>query len=136
MRPEDFTEQLTLTLEPLPCWMDRPEEEWRAGVAEMVQEIEDEAAAERARSGKSVVGMEAALEEHQQQVPTRRKKSRAPVVHALSKEIRRQMMAGYREFLQAFQEASERLRSGDLGAAALFPQGCFPPGLAFVPIRA
>ena len=136
VRASDFKEQMTLTLEPLPCWIDRPEKAWRADVAAMVLKIENEAAEERERSGRKVVGMEAALEESPQQVPVRRKKSPAPIVHALSKAVRLQMLASYREFVRAFREAADRLRSGELGAARLFPQGSFPAGLPFVPVGA
>ncbi|MCP3963070.1 MAG: hypothetical protein GY719_34965, partial [bacterium] len=35
-------------------------------------------------------------------------------------------------FLAQYWEASEALRSGNLKAAGWFPEGCYPPALAFI----
>ena len=37
----------------------------------------------------------------------------------------------YAEFVGKFRDAAEKLRAGDL--SAVFPRGCFPPALPFVP---
>ena len=37
----------------------------------------------------------------------------------------------YRDFVNAYREAAEKLKEGVLDA--VFPPGCFPPGLPYVP---
>jgi hypothetical protein len=99
-------------------------------VAGLVEEIEREAAAERAMSGREPLGREAILRQHPHTRPNRTKKSPAPLFHAASKAVRQELRAAYGHFVAAFREAAERLRAGDRLAA--FPQGSFPPGLPFV----
>src|SRR5215213_7370188 len=62
--------------------------------------------------------------------PKRIKKSPAPFFHALRKKVRKALWEAYGEFLAAYREAAERWRAGD--RSAVFPAGCFPPGLPFV----
>lgn len=60
--PERFATRETLHLSPLPCWEHLPEEAYRQRVAALVEEIEQEAAAERLRNGGiGVLGREAIL---------------------------------------------------------------------------
>ncbi len=58
------------------------------------------------------------------------KKSPAPLFHATSKLVRRELYEMYAWFLGAFREASEKLRRGD--RTVQFPAGSFPPALPFV----
>jgi len=60
------------------------------------------------------------------------KRSPAPLFHAATKRVRDELYAAYYGFQAAFWEASEKWRSGDLAALALFPEGCFPPAPLFV----
>lgn len=62
--------------------------------------------------------------------PLRSKKSYAPLFHAASRKVRRDLYDGYRAFVAAFREAAARLRDGNL--AGVFPAGSFPPALPFV----
>ena len=134
-RGEDFHARQYATpesfeLEPLPCWSHLPEEKQRSLAAELVEQIEAEAAAERERTGIPALGPAAILAQHPHDSPVRPKKSPAPRVHAASRAARREYYEAYSHFVAAFREAAERLRAGDLGAR--FPPGSFPPALPFV----
>ena len=62
--------------------------------------------------------------------PAKRKKLPAPLFHAASKRIRRELYRAYGEFLGAYRAAAEKLRAGVRDVA--FPAGCFPPALPWV----
>ena len=79
----------TVTLSPLPCWAGLSPEAYRNRVAGMVAEIEEQAAAERRRTGKSPLGARAILDQDPCTRPETCKKSPAPFVHAVSREIRK-----------------------------------------------
>ncbi len=69
------------------------------------------------------------------EAPTRKtKRSPKPLFHVASKEARAELYAALSAFLTQYYDASEALRS-DVGrrvaAAAGFPEGCYPPALAF-----
>ena len=57
--------------------------------------------------------------------------SPAPMVHAATKRVRKELRAAYGWFLAAFREAADKLKKGDRDAP--FPHGSFPPHLPFVP---
>jgi hypothetical protein len=80
--------------------------------------------------GKTVLGRAAILKQHPHERPTRPKKSYAPLVHAASQKVRRELYEGYRAFVAAYREAADGLRAGN--RAVVFPAGCFPPALPFV----
>ena len=119
-----------LTLSPLPCWKHLSEETRRRLVAEMVAEIEAEAAVRRAQTGSQVLGVSAIRGQHPLDRPKRSKKSPAPLFHAASKAVRRELYAFYAEFVAAYREASEKFRAGN--RTVTFPLGSFPPALPFV----
>ena len=125
-----FATPETVTLSPLPCWEHLSPEDQKKKIAELVREIEEEAAAQRAATGKPVLGRAAILKQHPHERPNRPKKSFAPLVHAASRKVRRELYEGYRAFAAAYREAAEKLRGGD--HAVIFPAGCFPPALPFV----
>ena len=120
----------TVTLSPLPCWEHLSPEDKKEKVAELVREIEEDAAAQRAATGKPVLGRAAVLKQNPHERPNRPKKSYAPLVHAASRKVRRELYEGYRAFVAAYREAADRLRAGD--RAVIFPAGSFPPALPFV----
>jgi hypothetical protein len=62
--------------------------------------------------------------------PERSKKSPAPLFHAASQAVRRDLYAAYAWFVAAYRNASEKLRAGNLTVP--FPLGSFPPPLPFV----
>jgi hypothetical protein len=134
-RGEDFgrlqyaTEE-AFELTPLPCWAHLPQKIYRQRVAELVEEIESETAAELAKSGRVPLGVAAVLREDPETRPARSKKSPAPLFHAATKAVRKAFWEAYALFVAAFREASDLLKSGD--RTARFPVGSFPPGLPFV----
>ena len=62
--------------------------------------------------------------------PAKSKKSPAPLFHAASQAVRRELYEMYGWFAAAFREASEKLRAGNRMVS--FPAGSFPPALPFV----
>lgn len=62
--------------------------------------------------------------------PAKTKRSPAPLVHAASRLVRREIYKMYAMFVAAFREAAEQLKAGN--RSARFPEGSFPPGLPFV----
>ena len=128
--PGQFETPETVTFDPLPCWRHLSPEEQRQRVASLVEEVEAEAAAERKRTGKPVLGVEAILAQNPHDHPERPKKEPAPFVHAATKAARLAFREAYALFVAAYREAAKKLRKGDRGAR--FPVGSFPPALPFV----
>src|SRR5215203_2708095 len=127
--PMRYSTSEVLTLSPLPCWKDLPEEARRRLIAELVAEIETEAAVHREKSGAQVLGVAAVLSQQPMADPNRSKKSPAPLFHAASKAVRQELYAFYAAFVATYREAAEKLRDGD--RTVLFPLGSFPPALPF-----
>ncbi len=129
-RPIDFEEQITVKLSPLPCWAHLPAEDYKQRVREVVEIIENEAAANHAMQKTRPAGKRAALRQSPFHRPDNLKNSPRPLVHAASKAARKMFMDAYRLFVRAFRAASEGFRAGDLKAE--FPAGSFPPAPPFV----
>jgi hypothetical protein len=119
-----------LHLSPLPCWRHLPEKVWRERALDLIRAIEAEAEIKRSRTGSQPLGSSAILGRHPHERPKYLKKSPAPLFHAASAKVRRELWEAYRWFVASFREAAERLRGGDRNAA--FPLGSFPPALQFV----
>lgn len=120
----------TLVLSPLPCWEDTPEEERRARVARLVEEIVERYARERAERRVEPLGVRKILRQKAHDLPLRPKQSPAPHFHTATREAWAALRAAYRAFLGAFRLAAQRLRAGEREVP--FPLGCFPPPLPFV----
>jgi REP element-mobilizing transposase RayT len=120
----------TLALSPLPCWKDLPVEAQRRLAADLIADIESDAAAERQRTGSQVLGVAAIRGQDPHKRPARSKKSPAPLFHALTKTVRQELYTGYAWFVAAFREAAQKLRAGN--RAVSFPAGSFPPALPFM----
>ena len=136
-RGEDFDRMRYATLEvlklsPLPCWAHLPEETRKKLVADLVAEIESEAAAARKRSGSQVLGVSAVLGQHPHDRPVKTKRSPAPLFHAATQAMHRELYAAYAWFVASYRKAAEKLRTGS--REALFPTGSFPPALPFVAV--
>ena len=129
--PLKYATEETVELSPVPCWEHLPTEEYRGRVRGLVEEVEEEAAADRERRGIPACGPEAILTQDPQHRPEKLAKSPAPFVHAASKAARMALYQSYSWFVGEFRKAAEKLRRGvrDVG----FPPGCFPPALPFVP---
>ena len=98
--------------------------------ADLIAKIEAEAAARRQRTGSQVLGASAVRGQHPFSRPKKSKKSPAPLFHAASQAVRRELYEMYGWFAAAFREASEKLRAGNRMVS--FPAGSFPPALPFV----
>jgi hypothetical protein len=129
--PLDWATGETMVLEPLPCWRHLDPETRRERIASLVKEIEEEAAAACRRAGTQPAGAAAVLAHDPLTRPEKLKKGPAPFFHAATAEMRRLLWEGYAEFVGKFRDAAEKLRAGD--RTAVFPPGCFPPALPFVP---
>jgi REP element-mobilizing transposase RayT len=128
--PMRFATPEVLILSPLPCWRHLSEEKRRGLVAGLIAEIEAEASAHRQRTGSQVLGVPAVCGQHPFDRPKKSKKSPAPLFHAASQTVRRELYEMYGWFVAAFRTAAEKLRGGDW--TAKFPTGSFPPALPFV----
>lgn len=95
-----------------------------------ITEIEEQAAVRSSRRGSQPLGASAVRGQHPYDRPARSKRSPAPLVHAMSATVRRELWTGYAWFVAAFRTAAEKLQAGDRNAS--FPAGSFPPGLPFV----
>jgi REP element-mobilizing transposase RayT len=120
----------TVTLTPLPCWKDLSADARRTRALSLIGQIETEAANRRAETGAEPLGVAAILGQHPHHRPRHLKKSPAPLFHAISQTVRRELYEGYAWFVAAFRQAAEKLIAGDRSAA--FPTGSFPPALPFV----
>jgi len=115
---------------PLPCWKHLSAEHYRERVAELVRQIEQDAAAQRQESGLPPLGADGVKAQDPETRPRKLKRSPAPLFHAYRKTARKALYEAYAWFVAAYREAAAKLRSGDRNAA--FPRGCFPPRLPFV----
>jgi REP element-mobilizing transposase RayT len=126
----DFATPYRVHLEPLPCWAHLSEEEYRRRIAEVVDDIESQAALKRELLGLPARGSAAVRDQEPHAAPETLKKSPAPLFHAASRKIRRELYEGYRYFLAAFRDAAARLRAGE--PEVVFPAGSFPPAAPWV----
>mgnify|MGYP001824032533 CR=1 FL=1 len=131
-RERDCTDPETIALSPLPAWADLSWSEYRDRVRELVGAIREEARLRHRTAGTRPVGAEAVLSVDPFGRPERSKRSPAPRFHAASRDVRRQLEAAYRCFVELYREASRRFRDGEGGVR--FPEGCFPPPPAYCPV--
>lgn len=127
--PSAFRCDETLELAPLPCWSDLPATTYRNRLAQLVRSVEREAKRTRLESGREPLGRDRIERQNPHDAPNRIKKAPAPLVHAVSAEVRRAFRSAYRLFADAHRRASVRLRlePGRGGSFELFPELSFPP---------
>ena len=123
-----------LAFEPLPCWKHLDPSQYRERVAAIVEDIETKAEADRKERNIEPLGAPAVLRQNPTERPERVKRSPAPLVHAASRAVRKAYREAYRAFAVAYFIAAEKLRAGCRDV--VFPDGCFPPRLPFVPLAA
>ncbi len=132
----DYATKYQVELQPLPAFRDLPREEYQARVADLVREIETEAAEKRGE--KSVMGAQAILLQKPHHRPGETKKSPAPkLFYADTPESRRELEDGYSDFENQYETAKGLLllstaKPGPHNPARHFPFGSFPPALPFV----
>ncbi len=127
----EYATEETVFLDPLPCWRHLPIEEVRCRVKDVILDVEREAAAQRRRSSKTVLGGEAVMSADPHHRPEKPDRSPAPDFHARRKAVRKAMREAYAWVVAEYRQAAERLRAGD--RSARFPEGIFPPAQPFVP---
>lgn len=130
-RPEDYTEALTVELRALPCWAHLHWSEYVRRVRAIVERIELRAAEERRQGGIAVLGADAIRARDPETRPEDIETRPAPRVHAATRQARKAWRDAYAWFVACYREAADTLKKGDRNAR--FPEGCFPPGLPFVP---
>jgi putative transposase len=127
---EEFVFAESVVLSPIPCWAHLPADLYRERIKALVEEIDEEAALARRRSGAEVLGVKAILAQDPTARPASIARSPAPLVHAATKAARKMFYEIYAEFVSAFRAAAEALRQGRRDVS--FPAGCFPPAPPFV----
>lgn len=139
---EEYITEVTVELQQLPCWSHLSWGEYLRRIEEIIVRIEAEAALERERAGREVLGPRAVLAQDPHYRPARERPTegrhradkleerQAPMVHAATKEAHRVWREAFAIFLAAYRDASERFRGGE--GNVIFPEGCFPPALPFV----
>ncbi len=126
----DFATRYLVGFAQLPAFRHLTPVEYQNKVAELIREIEEEG--EKKRDGNPVAGVKKILSQNPHEPPTRQtKKSPKPLFHVASKQARDDLRNELAAFLAQYWEASAALRSGNLNAAGWFPDGCYPPALAF-----
>ena len=120
-----------LKLSKLPCWQDLSDEEYRERIKDMCGQIADDAAEERKRTGRSILGVKRILRYSPHHRPEQMDKSPAPPVHCHEKSLRRRFLDAYRSFVDAYLQARDALNKGI--DAFNFPDGGIPPGSRFCP---
>ena len=128
---QDFLFKELIRLRPIPCWESLTRAERCAEVKELLRQIDQMARHRRKETGRAPLGEKKILRQDPHYQPARPKRSPAPAFHAASREHYRQLRERYREFLEEYREASRRLREGE--DRVVFPAGCFPPRLPYVP---
>lgn len=131
VQAEEFGSEERVVISPLPCWQNMPEAKWRRAVADLVNEIDREAAVKRRDLNKTSLGVTNILTEDPERRPDHVEKSPKPRFHARDPKVLRAMIEVWSEVIRCFREASEDLRAGIRNVA--FPEGTFPPALPFVP---
>jgi len=129
LEPSDLAETEILGLSPLPCWSHLTADQLRARIADLLSEIEAESDRRIRETGRPVAGRRAIERQDPHFEPNRIKKGPAPLIHAFTREVRRQARESYALFVSAFRQAADSLRRGN--AETPFPDGCFPPPLPF-----
>jgi REP element-mobilizing transposase RayT len=126
---EGFRVRGRLVLHPLPTEVGSTSQ----GACEMAEAIaarERELAAERRRSGKPAMTPQQVLAQDWHAAPRHPKRSPRPPCHTTERGLRQDFVQGFREFVDAFREASAQWRSGLRSVP--FPPWSYPPGGALV----
>jgi hypothetical protein len=127
----DYESRYSIELSALPCWRHRAARDVASIIRGLVRLVIVETRADHELRGVSPLGTRAVLRQSPHHSPKTTKRSPAPWVHAASKEARLAMIEAYRVFVAVFRSAAASLRAGDRHVR--FPEGCFPPGLPWVP---
>lgn len=119
-----FATEYEVLLSPLPSWADLSEDDWRARVTAIVDDIEELEA--RRRDGKPVLGIHALKAYSPLHIPDKVDKSPSPIVLAASRGAYLALRRFYDAFCKLFWEQSRRSRQAP-EVADQFPPFSFPP---------
>ncbi len=128
------SQEVSLDLEPLPCWAHLPESEWRRRLQEIVGRIEVETRTRHAAQGTLPLGLRQVRRTHPHHCPKKVSWSPQPAVLSRNPRRRKLLQRAIASITLAYRGASRRLTSGDRNVR--FPKGTFPPGLPYVPTAA
>ena len=131
VNPKDFATFYEVPIAPLPGWADRPYEEYRAYVADLVEQIEQTTWERRKKDQPYILGRRKVLKADPHHRPEGLKRSPAPAFHAVTAKALKALQDAYAWFVEAYRAAAAELKEGNRNV--VFPAGCFPPGLPFVP---
>jgi hypothetical protein len=122
----DFATRYELELKQMPAYQDDSPEEYRAMIAEILLEIEEEAVARR--GDRQVLGVARLFAQDScKPLGTKSKKSPAPVLFFSKRpEIRRSMSDGYKDFRDEYMVGSRRLVEAAERGYRLDPGRCLP----------
>jgi len=124
----------TVRLSPLPFLEGLSDEEQRAYVIRVVDEIAEETRERHEANGTRPAGARRIERRHPHDKPDDLEPSPAPWFHCVSRERYLELRASRAITIAAYREAAERLREGDENVR--FPEGTFPPPAPFVGTRA
>ncbi|MCO4760709.1 MAG: transposase [Myxococcales bacterium] len=128
--PGEFDTVYEVHLTEMPCWADVGAEDWRQTVREMAAEIDATAAERRLGTGARVLGVKAVLAAHRTTRLTMRRRTPAPLLHAVNPHVYVLVAAALKLLRRVYDEASVRFRAGDWDVE--FPEGVFRPSGGFV----
>jgi hypothetical protein len=126
----EFEQKEVFELAQLPCWAHLSWKEYQERVRVLVEEIEEDTRARHQRDGKRPMGSRQLLKQDPHSAPKKPKKGVSPLIIAATKAVREAFEEAYRQVVAAYMAASVKLRNGD--RLVRFPEGTFPPALAFV----
>lgn len=129
-----FASTETVNLTPLPFLQGCSKEEQRQFVVDAVRQVERETAEMHEVNGTQPLGARAVQRLSPYSKPKEFKRSPAPKIYAVNREVYWTMVEARREKVAAYRDAADRLKQGETDVR--FPDGCFPPRLPFVESRA
>ena len=131
LRPEEFLFEELVRLRPIPCWETLSRLERCGLIKELLKQIEQLARQRREETGRAPLGRKRILLQVPDFRPEKVERSPAPAFHVATREHYRQMRERHWAFHSEFRDSAERLKEGAIGV--VFPPGCFPPRLPYVP---
>jgi REP element-mobilizing transposase RayT len=124
----DFTSSQTVTFSKLPCWDHLSDAAYFQEIRNLVAEIVEDHAANRARVPDGAPRRLTCQDpEHR---PTKTKKSPKPICHAASRDERCYFRELRRDWIRQYRQATAMLREGRLDALGLFPPEAFLPRMS------